>query len=186
MYTNKKKAKEDSKIIYRGDWAREERAIMEDNGMKVLYYNRSIPEETYGAQRMDSLEELLENSDVVSLHCPYTPETKNLITKKQLKLMKKSSTLINTARGPIVNLDDLYESLSSGVIAYAVLDVTDPEPINMDHPILNLDNLTILPHIASATVETRKKMSKMTVDNILEGLQNKLPTYCVNSENISW
>ncbi|MBA46892.1 MAG: D-glycerate dehydrogenase [Dehalococcoidia bacterium] len=160
--------------------------IANDNGMKVLYYNRSIPEETYGAQRMDSLEELLENSDVVSLHCPYTPETKNLITKKQLKLMKKSSTLINTARGPIVNLDDLYESLSSGVIAYAVLDVTDPEPINMDHPILNLDNLTILPHIASATVETRKKMSKMTVDNILEGLQNKLPTYCVNSENISW
>jgi len=160
--------------------------IANDNGMKVVYYNRSIPEETYGAQRMDSLEELLENSDVVSLHCPYTPETKNLITKKQLKLMKKSSTLINTARGPIVNLDDLYESLSSGDIAYAALDVTDPEPINMDHPILNLDNLTILPHIASATVETRKKMSKMTVDNILEGLQNKLPTYCVNSENISW
>lgn len=160
--------------------------IANDNGMKVLYYNRSIPEETYGAQRMDSLEELLENSDVVSLHCPYTPETKNLITKKQIKLMKKSSTLINTARGPIVNLDDLYESLSSGDIAYAALDVTDPEPINMDHPILNLDNLTILPHIASATVETRKKMSKMTVDNILEGLQNKLPTYCVNSENISW
>ena len=160
--------------------------IANDNGMKVLYYNRSIPEETYGAQRMDSLEELLENSDVVSLHCPYTPETKNLITKKQLKVMKKSSTLINTARGPIVNLNDLYESLSSGDIAYAALDVTDPEPINMDHPILNLDNLTILPHIASATVETRKKMSKMTVDNILEGLQNKLPTYCVNSENISW
>ena len=100
--------------------------------------------------------------------------------------MKKTSTLINTARGPIVNLDDIYNSLSTGEIAYAALDVTDPEPINMDHPILKLENLTILPHIASATVETRKKMSQMTVDNIIEGLQNKLPTYCVNSENINW
>ena len=100
--------------------------------------------------------------------------------------MKKNSTLINTARGPIVNLDDLYQSLSKNEIAYAALDVTDPEPINMDHPILHLNNLTILPHIASATVETRRKMSKMTVDNIIEGLNSKLPTYCVNSEEISW
>ena len=160
--------------------------IASDNGMKVLYYNRSTPQETYGAERMDSIEDLLERSDVVSLHCPYTPETKNLISKNQLKIMKKTSTLINTARGPIVNLDDVYNSLSTGEIAYAALDVTDPEPINMDHPILKLENLTILPHIASATVETRKKMSQMTVDNIIEGLQNKLPTYCVNSENINW
>ena len=154
--------------------------------MKVLYFNRSNPKETYGAQKIDTMKELLEKSDVVSIHCPLTPETNNLISKKELSYMKKNSTLINTARGPIVNLDDLYQSLSKNEIAYAALDVTDPEPINMDHPILHLNNLTILPHIASATVETRRKMSKMTVDNIIEGLNSKLPTYCVNSEEISW
>ena len=85
-----------------------------------------------------------------------------------------------------VNLDDLYEALSKNKIAYAALDVTDPEPIKMEHPILKLENLTIVPHIASATIETRKKMSKMTVDNIIEGLNSSIPTYCVNSENIQW
>ena len=160
--------------------------IASENNMKVLYFNRSNPKETYGAQKIDTMKELLEKSDVVSIHCPLTPETNNLISKKELSYMKKNSTLINTARGPIVNLDDLYQSLSKNEIAYAALDVTDPEPINMDHPILHLSNLTILPHIASATVETRRKMSKMTVDNIIEGLNSKLPTYCVNSEEISW
>ncbi|MBL40518.1 MAG: D-glycerate dehydrogenase [Chloroflexi bacterium] len=160
--------------------------IASENNMKVLYFNRSNPKETYGAEKIDTMKELLEKSDVVSIHCPLTPETNNLISKKELSYMKKNSTLINTARGPIVNLDDLYQSLSKNEIAYAALDVTDPEPINMDHPILHLSNLTILPHIASATVETRRKMSKMTVDNIIEGLNSKLPTYCVNSEEISW
>ena len=160
--------------------------IASENNMKVLYFNRSNPKETYGAQKIDTMKELLEKSDVVSIHCPLTPETNNLISKKELSYMKKNSTLINTARGPIVNLDDLYQSLSKNEIAYAALDVTDPEPINMDHPILHLNNLTILPHIASATVETRRKMSKMTVNNIIEGLNSKLPTYCVNSEEISW
>ena len=160
--------------------------IASENNMKVLYFNRSNPKETYGAEKIDTMKELLEKSDVVSIHCPLTPETNNLISKKELSYMKKNSTLINTARGPIVNLDDLYQSLSKNEIAYAALDVTDPEPINMDHPILHLNNLTILPHIASATVETRRKMSKMTVDNIIEGLNSKLPTYCVNSEEISW
>ena len=160
--------------------------IASENNMKVLYFNRSNPKETYGAQKIDTMKELLEKSDVVSIHFPLTPETNYLISKKELSYMKKNSTLINTARGPIVNLDDLYQSLSKNEIAYAALDVTDPEPINMDHPILHLNNLTILPHIASATVETRRKMSKMTVDNIIEGLNSKLPTYCVNSEEISW
>ena len=160
--------------------------IASENNIKVLYFNRSNPKETYGAEKIDTMKELLEKSDVVSIHCPLTPETNNLISKKELSYMKKNSTLINTARGPIVNLDDLYQSLSKNEIAYAALDVTDPEPINMDHPILHLNNLTILPHIASATVETRRKMSKMTVDNIIEGLNSKLPTYCVNSEEISW
>tara|TARA_B110001454_G_scaffold67863_1_gene66209 strand:+ start:5739 stop:6716 length:978 start_codon:yes stop_codon:yes gene_type:complete len=160
--------------------------IASNAGIEVLFFNRSIPKETYGALRVNSLEELLKQSDIVSIHCPFTPETKNLISKNELSLMKNSSTLINTARGPIVNLDDLYDALSQGIISYAALDVTDPEPINIDHPILGLDNLTIVPHIASATINTRKKMSKMTVDNIIEALNSKIPTYCVNSEKINW
>ena len=160
--------------------------IASNNNMKVIYYNRSTPAETYGAEKVDSLNQLLEKSDIVSIHCPYTPETKNLIAKKELSIMKNNATLISTARGPIVNLDDLYEALSKNKIAYAALDVTDPEPIKMGHPILKLENLTIVPHIASATVETRKKMSKMTVDNIIEGLNSTIPTHCVNSENIQW
>ncbi|MBI62854.1 MAG: D-glycerate dehydrogenase [Chloroflexi bacterium] len=160
--------------------------IASNNNMKVIYYNRSTPTETYGAEKVDSLNQLLEKSDIVSIHCPYTAETKNLIAKKELSIMKNNATLINTARGPIVNLDDLYEALSKNRIAYAALDVTDPEPIKKDHPILKLENLTIVPHIASATVETRKKMSKMTVDNIIEGLNSSVPTYCVNTEKIHW
>ena len=155
--------------------------------MEVIFYNRSrVSDKDADGRQVETLNELLEKSDVVSIHCPFTPETNNLISKKELSYMKKTSTLINTARGPIVNLDDLYDALSNNRIAYAALDVTDPEPINMDHPILQLDNLTILPHIASATVETRRKMSMMTVDNIIEGLNSSLPTYCVNSEKISW
>ena len=86
--------------------------IASENNMKVLYFNRSNPKETYGAQKIDTMKELFEKSDVVSIHCPLTPETNNLISKKELSYMKKNSTLINTARGPIVNLDDLYQSLS--------------------------------------------------------------------------
>ena len=100
--------------------------------------------------------------------------------------MQSHAVLVNTARGPIVDTDALTEALRSGAIASAALDVTDPEPIPAGHPLLRLENVTLLPHIASATVGTRKKMSQMTVDNILAVLRGELPPNCVNSEHINW
>ena len=99
--------------------------------------------------------------------------------------MQKHAVLINTARGPIVDTDALTEALINKEISYAALDVTDPEPISSDHKLLSLDNVTILPHIASATVGTRRKMSEMTVDNIIAGLNGEIPPNCVNSDEIS-
>lgn len=156
------------------------------SGMTVLYHNRNKAEDELGATRVSSLDELLERSDFVTLHCPLTPETQGLIGTAELKKMQSHSALINTARGPVVDTDALTDALKSGEIAYAALDVTDPEPIPTDHPLLEMENVTLLPHIASATVGTRKKMSQMTVDNILAVLEGKLPPNCVNSDDINW
>jgi glyoxylate reductase len=154
--------------------------------MNVIYLTRSQPAEDYGCERVNSLNELLERSDFVSLHCPLTPETNGLIGTEQLKRMKPEASLINTARGPIVDTDALTAALQSGEIAYAALDVTDPEPIPADHPLVTLENITLVPHIASATVGTRRKMSEMTVENILLTIDGKLPPNCVNADRINW
>ncbi len=156
------------------------------SGMRVIYYNRNRANEEHGAELAGSLDELLEESDFVTLHCPLTPETQGLISTDQLKKMQSHAVLINTARGPVVDTEALTAALSSGEIAYAALDVTDPEPIPTDHPLLKMENVTLLPHIASATVGTRRKMSEMTVDNILAVLRGELPPNCVNSDEINW
>ena len=96
--------------------------------------------------------------------------------------MKPTAILINTARGPIVDPDALYHALKDGIICYAALDVTEPEPIPMDHPLLTLQNLIIAPHIASASVETRGKMIQMSIDNLLAGLKGERLPNCVNPE----
>ena len=100
--------------------------------------------------------------------------------------MKPEASLINTARGPIVDTEALTAALRNGEIAYAALDVTDPEPIPADHPLVSMENVTIVPHIASATVGTRRKMSEMAVDNILATIEGKLPPNCVNAGDINW
>lgn len=156
------------------------------SGMRVIYYNRNKADDELGAERASSMDELLAESDFVSLHCPLTPETTNLISVAELKKMKRESALINTARGPVVDMDALTDALRDGTIAYAALDVTNPEPIPTDHPLLNMDNVTLLPHIASATVGTRRKMSEMTVDNVLAVLKGELPPNCVNTDRINW
>ncbi len=153
--------------------------------MNVLYYNRNKRDEEFGATYVGSLEELLERSDYVSLHNPLTPETTNMMSTDQFKLMKKSAILINTTRGPVVDQDALYEALSSGEIAGAALDVTVPEPIPSDHPLLTLDNCLIMPHVASATGDTRMKMAMMCVENVLAGIAGDWPPYCVNQSEIA-
>ena len=152
--------------------------------MNVLYYNRNKRDEEFGATYVGSLEELLQLSDYVSLHNPLTPETTNMMSTAQFKLMKKSAILINTTRGPVVDQHALYEALSSGEIAGAALDVTVPEPIPSDHPLLTLENCLIMPHVASATGDTRLKMAMMCVENVLAGIKGDWPPYCVNREAI--
>jgi len=116
------------------------------------------------------LEELLERSDFVTVHCPLTPDTRGLIGAEALRRMKPTAYLVNTARGPIVDTDALTRALHSAEIAGAALDVTDPEPLPGDHPLLQAPNLLVVPHVGSATHDTRGRMADIAVDNLLAGL----------------
>jgi lactate dehydrogenase-like 2-hydroxyacid dehydrogenase len=122
------------------------------------------------ASRATPLEDLLERSDFVTLHCPLTPATRGLIDEAALRRMKPTACLVNTARGPIVDTDALARALHAGELAGAALDVTDPEPLPGDHPLLDAPNLLVVPHVGSATVATRERMADMAVDNLLAGL----------------
>jgi glyoxylate reductase len=120
-----------------------------------------------------ALGELLERSDFVTLHCPLTPETRGLIGDEALARMKATAYLVNTARGPVVDTTALARALHAGEIAGAALDVTDPEPLPGDHPLLEAPGLLVLPHIASGTHATRERMADMAVDNLLAGLAGR-------------
>jgi glyoxylate reductase len=128
------------------------------------------------------LDELLERSDFVTLHCPLTPGTRGLIGAEALARMKPSAYLVNTARGPIVDTAALIGALERGQIAGAALDVTDPEPLPGDHPLLRAPNLLVLPHLGSATHATRERMADMAVDNLLAGLAGERMPHCANPE----
>ncbi len=149
-----------------------------------LLVNTLEPEvevEALGGKKV-SLDELLRQSDFVTLHVPLTDQTHHLIGARELELMKSTASLINTARGGVVDPAALHQALRDGQILAAGLDVTEPEPISLDDPLLELDNCLIMPHIASASVATRTKMAEMAVDNIIAGLDGlPLPT-CVNPQ----
>ena len=154
-------------------------------GMTILYHDvrraEAAVEAAYGATFVP-LDELLERSDAVSLHVNLTDETRGLISTDALRRMKSSAVLVNTSRGPVVDQRALHEALRSGEIAAAALDVTDPEPIAPDDPLLSLDNCLVVPHIASASLATRAKMAEMAAANLLAGVRGQhLPTP-VNAE----
>jgi glyoxylate reductase len=128
------------------------------------------------------LDQLLERSDFVSIHAPLTPETRGLIDEAALRRMKASAILINTARGPIVDTNALVRALNQGWIAGAALDVTDPEPLPGEHPLLMCPNLTLSPHIGSATFHTRAAMADIAVDNLLAALAGERMPHCANPE----
>lgn len=127
-----------------------------------------------------SFETLLKQSDFVTIHTPLTSDTYHLFGKAQFEMMKRSAILINTARGAIVKQDELYDALVNKQIAGAAIDVTDPEPIASDSPLLNLDNLVIAPHIGSASYKTRKRMADMAIENLIAGLKGERLPYCIN------
>lgn len=152
--------------------------------MRVLYYdvNRlSEDEERDLNLEHADFDEVLKESDFVSLHVPLVPSTKHIIGARELSLMKPTSYLINTSRGPVVDEKALVEALRSRRIAGAGLDVYENEPM-MAPGLAQLDNAVLLPHIASASVDTRTKMGTMAVSNLIAGLAGKLPPNCVNPE----
>jgi glyoxylate reductase len=128
------------------------------------------------------LEQLLQQSDFVTIHTPLCEETYHLVSDRQFALMKPTAILINTARGGIVDPDALYHALSSRQIAGAAIDVTEPEPIPINNPLLTLDNLIIAPHIGSANYKTRSKMAAMAIANLIAGLKGEVLPNCVNPE----
>jgi lactate dehydrogenase-like 2-hydroxyacid dehydrogenase len=147
-------------------------------GTKILYTARQVKpdaQEHFGATRVE-LDELLRHSDVVSLHCPLTPETRHMIGKRELGLMKPTAVLVNTARGEVIDQAALAEALSQHRIFAAGLDVTTPEPIDRTDPLRLQDNCLILPHIGSATLDARNQMSTMAATNLVQAIAgNAMP-----------
>ena len=151
--------------------------------MRVIYYNpgEKKPDPNVEATGVD-FESLLEESDFISLHTPLTPDTRHLIDSEALSKMKPNAVLVNTSRGPVVDMEALYEALKEKHIFGAALDVTEPEPLPFDSPLLTLDNIVIAPHIASASKTTRDKMSSMAAQNLIAGLKGERLPNCVNPQ----
>ncbi len=143
--------------------------------MRIIAYSpsRNPADVSQRGIELTSLDSLLEQSDYVSIHVPLNAQTRGLINVEALRKMKKSAILINTARGPIVDQQALYEAVKSGVIGGAALDVTNPEPMSPDDPLLSLPNVTIVPHIGSASLKTRNKMATMAAENLIAGVYEK-------------
>lgn len=143
--------------------------------LKTVFSNRSARAEEakeIGCERV-TLEELLGISDFVIVTCALVPETTGLINEEKLKLMKPTGIIINTARGAVINQEHLIKALQSKQIGGAGLDVTDPEPLPLDSPLLKMDNVVLMPHIGSAVFKTRYLMAEITAKNIINGLAGK-------------
>lgn len=155
--------------------------------MRVLYHDpqrHRAAEEALGATWLP-LDDLLRQADVVSIHAPLSPETHHLIGERELRLMKRTAVLVNTARGPLVDERALYRALREGWIWAAGLDVFEREPIGPDHPLLSLPNVVALPHIGSASIATRTRMATLAAQNLITALRGEVPPNLVNREVIT-
>ncbi|MDD4264915.1 MAG: D-glycerate dehydrogenase [Aminobacterium colombiense] len=151
-------------------------------GMSICYYNPSAKpaaEKELGAQRV-SLDELLQTSDYVTLHCPLKDETRSLIGERELRMMKPTAILVNTSRGLVVDQKALCKALSEKWIWAAGLDVFAKEPVPLDEPLLTLPNVTVMPHMGSATYDSRGGMSRLAAQNLIDALEGRQPLYVVN------
>jgi glyoxylate reductase len=154
-------------------------------GLQIIYTDayRLPPESEQQLQvTWKPFDELIETSDLISIHVPLTPQTRGLFGSEQLRRMKPTAILVNTARGAVVQTNALLKALQENWIAGAALDVTDPEPLPADHPLYTLSNCLIVPHIGSATRNTRRRMAELACENLLAGLENKPLPNCVNPE----
>ncbi|WP_313366958.1 2-hydroxyacid dehydrogenase [Sphingobacterium mizutaii] len=152
--------------------------------MPIIYHNRNRNEELeekLGAKYV-SFEELLAQSDVLSIHANYAPEYRGLFNKEVFEQMKSNAIIVNTARGGFINEQDLDEALSSGKVWGAGLDVTDPEPMLPDNPLLKQERVCVLPHIGSATMEARGGMARIAAENIVAFVEGEKLKTCLNPE----
>ena len=152
--------------------------------MRVIYYSRTRKLELESELGMEYFEpsDLLSTADFVTLHIPLTQETRHFIGERELRLMKPTAILINAARGAVVDSRALYTALKEGWISGAALDVTDPEPILPDDPLLTLDNLVITPHIGSASIDSRRRTCLLAARNVVAGIQGRRLEACANPE----
>jgi glyoxylate reductase len=152
--------------------------------MRVIYYDVYRSEDLEQSMGIEyaHLAELYARSDFISIHTDLNPTTRHMFNAGVFAQMKRTAIVINTARGPIIDHDALYQALASGVIGAAALDVTEPEPIPKDSPLLGLPNCLIVPHIASASVTTRSRMAVMAATNLIAGVRGERLPHCVNPE----
>lgn len=153
-------------------------------GMPILYHNRNrnFSAEKQLDARWVSFNQLLEQSDILSVHCALAPETRHIFDARAFKKMRPSAVFINTARGPIHHEPDLIEALNKNQIRGAGLDVTDPEPMAPDNPLLSMENVCVLPHVGSGTMEARDRMSVLAAENIIEFYKTGRVPHIVNPE----
>lgn len=154
--------------------------------MNILYHSRHrLPksEEKNLGIRYVSLKKLFEESDIISIHTPYTKETHEIVNLQLLKKMKPTAFLVNTARGKIIKEKDLIFALQKKIIAGAALDVFQKEPIDNKHPLVKMKNVVLTPHIGSSTEETRRRMAEITVENLILSLSGKNPRYAVSTSH---
>ena len=152
--------------------------------MNVLYYSRTRKPEMearYGLRYVGP-DALLAEADFVSLHVPLTPETRHYMGERELRQMKSTAILINVARGAVVDPKALFTALKEGWIKAAATDVTDPEPINLDDPLLTLDNLVVTPHIGSASIDSRLATCMLAARNIIAGIEGRRLDACANPQ----
>jgi glyoxylate reductase len=155
-------------------------------GMRVLAHDE-YQDADFAAQNnveYTDMDTVLREADFLTLHVALTPETRHLIGSAEFAKMKPTAILINASRGPVVDTDALVAALQSGEILAAALDVTDPEPLAADHPLVNMDNCIVVPHTASATVQTRDAMATLAARNLIAGLQGEKPPASVNYDAV--
>jgi glyoxylate reductase len=151
--------------------------------MRVIYFDsQAVPAPELNATPVESLDSLLRESDFVSLHTPLTAETRHMVNAGFLSKMKSNAVLVNTSRGGVVDQDALYDTLKAKRIFAAALDVTEPEPLPLDCPLLTLENCLIAPHIASASTYSRDMMAYLAAQNLIAGLKGERLPHCVNPE----
>ena len=161
-------------IIGAGEIGRRVASLCKAFGCKVIAYNRSVVDDSNIDEQME-LDELLKEADIVSLHCPLTKETEGMIGKIELSLMKNSAILINTARGAIVNTDDLVYALNNDMIRGAAIDVYDKDPpLSKDYPLLKAKNVILTPHMGFSSLESMEKRADIVFDNLFSYLDGNL------------